>query len=177
MGQTLAAEIEQHPQRAAARRIARRGDPLTPVRTVALRRAERPPGMAPAGTSERDWRHRWLVSGHWRRQYYPSVDEHRPLVHHRPLGRRPRGRLAAPFPAGNEPPFRGPAAYRPSARRRIGRSRPGAAEPGVRYAGLTLLAVSPRDTPAAADAGGGEHGQVERPAHRACRPAGRWPPG
>lgn len=38
------------------------------------RRATRPGDPEPADTVA--WSHRWLVSGHWRDQYYPSSDEH-----------------------------------------------------------------------------------------------------
>lgn len=29
-------------------------------------------------TGEVNWSHRWLVRGHWRNQYYPSIQDHRP---------------------------------------------------------------------------------------------------
>lgn len=29
--------------------------------------------------ARRDWSHRWLVSGHWRNQWYPSEGVHRPI--------------------------------------------------------------------------------------------------
>lgn len=54
-------------------------DPNPLVRTVQLRRTavgrdheER--------TRQIDWSHRWLVSAHWRQQWYPSLDEHRPVL-------------------------------------------------------------------------------------------------
>lgn len=48
------------------------------VRVVRLRR------KSSAGPVEDDrepaeWSHRWIVSGHWRQQYYPSTAERRPL--------------------------------------------------------------------------------------------------
>jgi hypothetical protein len=59
------------------RRTDRAGLPPRDVRIIRLRR-----GIAQAAgdTSEpgtgRDWRHRWIVRGHWRNQWYPSP--HRP---------------------------------------------------------------------------------------------------
>jgi hypothetical protein len=51
------------------------------VRYVELRAVKRPPA-AQAGEekdSGRVYRHSWVVRGHWRRQWYPSRGEHRPL--------------------------------------------------------------------------------------------------
>jgi hypothetical protein len=31
-----------------------------------------------AGTDPR-WGYQWIVSGHWRRQYYPASDAHKPV--------------------------------------------------------------------------------------------------
>lgn len=47
------------------------------VKTVILRRPERK--GEPSGDGEkRDWSCSWIVSSHWRRQYYPSTGDHRP---------------------------------------------------------------------------------------------------
>jgi hypothetical protein len=29
--------------------------------------------------SERDYQHQWVVRGHWRQQWYPSRNVHRPI--------------------------------------------------------------------------------------------------
>jgi hypothetical protein len=51
--------------------------PAPKISVVDIRRRSNP---HPTGTSEhREWTHRWIVSGHWRRQWYPSVEEHRPI--------------------------------------------------------------------------------------------------
>jgi hypothetical protein len=54
-------------------------DPSPLVRTVELRRLTT---RLDRDTAPRqvEWSHRWLVSAHWRRQYYPSTDEHRPIL-------------------------------------------------------------------------------------------------
>jgi hypothetical protein len=63
--------------RSERRRCARAG--ISPdVLVVRLRRIE----TATANDDEVvavDWSHRWLVSGHWRQQYYPSESGHRPI--------------------------------------------------------------------------------------------------
>ncbi len=62
--------------RAARRRFAREGKEPPPVRVLNLRR---PPGVA-SGTSSREWRHRWMVRGHWRQQPYgPGRERTRPV--------------------------------------------------------------------------------------------------
>jgi hypothetical protein len=49
------------------------------VRTVHLRRlAEGPTKLSP--TDGVDWSCRWVVSAHWRQQYYPSTGDHRPVL-------------------------------------------------------------------------------------------------
>lgn len=59
------------------RRLERAGLPSDPVRVIDLRN----PGDGSGRTVEarRDWSHRWLVSGHWRNQWYPSEGVHRPI--------------------------------------------------------------------------------------------------
>lgn len=75
--------------RAERRRREREGRPAPDVYAVVLRRAEhhdKPHTQAEAEeelTPEQVQHHReytcqWLVGGHWRRQFYPSVQEHRP---------------------------------------------------------------------------------------------------
>jgi hypothetical protein len=80
-GQTLAVTEEQLPSKASAKRIARL-DPnlLTAVRYVRLRhRRISPQDRESAGGPGMRYRHRWVVHGHWRNQYYPSRDDHRPI--------------------------------------------------------------------------------------------------
>lgn len=75
MRQPLATETLVQPDRAAKRRAAREGhrEP-PPVRVIALRR---PPGSG-HGHSDREYHHTWIVRGHWRNQWYPSREVHRP---------------------------------------------------------------------------------------------------
>lgn len=74
------AETGQHTSsRAERRRNERAGLPERAVRIIRLRRAltdERDTDPAAAG---REWRHRWVVRGHWRNHWYPSLGDHRPL--------------------------------------------------------------------------------------------------
>ena len=65
--------------RATRRRLERKGWPRREVSVVNLRRSER---AAVDGGDESEprhvnWSHRWLVSGHWRRQWCPSIKDHR----------------------------------------------------------------------------------------------------
>lgn len=77
MQQTLADTSEHHPPRGLRRRMQRAGqDEPSSVTVITLRRR--------AGHGERqgqpvDWSHRWVVSGHWRRQWHPSLQRHRPV--------------------------------------------------------------------------------------------------
>lgn len=41
---------------------------------MAARAEETPPGA-----DSREWRHRWVVRGHWRNHWYPSLKDHRPV--------------------------------------------------------------------------------------------------
>lgn len=74
MTQNVAARQSMAPDRHSRRRGIRRGFDPREVLVVKLRR----PRHEPTG-SERDvnWTHRWLVGGHWRNQWMPSLDRHR----------------------------------------------------------------------------------------------------
>lgn len=78
MGQTIASVSEHVPSRAESRRL-QRGDPSVShkVRIVELRRRSYPDGSD--GESEREYHHRWVVRGHWRNQWHPTVGAHRPI--------------------------------------------------------------------------------------------------
>jgi hypothetical protein len=66
--------------KAAIRRAARNSLPAL-VRTVTLRYTHHDPEIIEAHLEGegRIYRHRWYVRGHWRNQWYPSRDEHRPI--------------------------------------------------------------------------------------------------
>lgn len=59
------------------KRAQRHGVPEPRVKIVRLRRRDertpRNPDVQPV-----EWAHRWIVEGHWRNQWYPSIQQHRP---------------------------------------------------------------------------------------------------
>lgn len=67
-------QIERH----ARRRLERVGVAHEPVvRVIELRRAQT--RSEQRGESEPvEWSHQWIVSGHWRQQWYPSLNAHQP---------------------------------------------------------------------------------------------------
>lgn len=76
MGQPLAESSEIEPSRAIRRRLHRIGHEPASVRLIDLRRPRR--GSAHGG-SDRDYHHQWIVRGHWRQQWYPARQVHRPV--------------------------------------------------------------------------------------------------
>lgn len=67
------------PSRHARKRCVRTKHAEPSIHVVQLRRAlsrahHAPPGDGPG----QEWTHRWLVRGHWRNQWYPSTQTHRP---------------------------------------------------------------------------------------------------
>lgn len=72
------AQIERvRPDRATRRRIERDGGTVANLNIVRLRR----PTGAGAGTGEgsREYTHQWMVGGHWRQQWYASIQSHRQI--------------------------------------------------------------------------------------------------
>ena len=70
---TKEAPLNRHARKRAARVM----EHLPRVNVIALRAYE----PSRSQTSERrdvDWSHRWIVSGHWRKQHHPSTGEHVP---------------------------------------------------------------------------------------------------
>lgn len=76
MQQPIAQTVEVEAYRAARRRLERAGHEPAAVRVIRLRRATRP---HETGESDREYRHTWIVRGHWRQQWYPSREVHRPV--------------------------------------------------------------------------------------------------
>lgn len=75
------AETEPQPTaRPERRRTERAGLPERDVRIIRLRRglAGPPDDSQPPGEGSREWQHRWVVRGHWRNQWYPTLGDHRP---------------------------------------------------------------------------------------------------
>lgn len=84
--------------RATRRRMERQAPAHEPiVRVVELRRraAEHGERVAADDPEAANWQHRWVVSGHWRRQYYPSSEAHKPVYIH-PYVKGPEDRPLKP---------------------------------------------------------------------------------
>jgi hypothetical protein len=75
MQQSLALVSEIEPDRAARRRAARGRYEPRPVRVIELRR----PAHSGSGDGSREFHHQWIVRGHWRQQWYPTHEVHRPV--------------------------------------------------------------------------------------------------
>jgi len=75
MGQPLARTIEVEADRAAKKRLRRAGYDAKAVRVIELRRPEH----SGNGDGSREYHHSWIVRGHWRQQWYPSREVHRPV--------------------------------------------------------------------------------------------------
>lgn len=79
MGQPSVAEAQDlHRSRASQRLDQRDGYHTGPVQLLRLRRAPREHAAGDDGDS-REYTCRWMVRGHWRQQWYPSRDLHRPI--------------------------------------------------------------------------------------------------
>lgn len=76
MGQPLATGETVEPDRAARKRLRRRNAESGPVRVIELRR---PRTSAGQGDGDREYHHQWIVRGHWRQQWYPARQVHRPV--------------------------------------------------------------------------------------------------
>lgn len=99
MGQTVARVEEEHVDRPARRRAVKKGFPPK-VTVIKLRREVNE--NRKDGESDVEWRHRWVVRGHWRWQV---CGEHHPLAQETPKGWRCRIWIN-PFVKGNpEAPF------------------------------------------------------------------------
>lgn len=77
MQQPLTHESQAEPNRASVKRLRRAGHEPTPVRVIELRRPKTAPG-APS-ESGREYHHQWIVRGHWRQQWFPKRQVHRPV--------------------------------------------------------------------------------------------------
>lgn len=75
--QTLAAKETEPIPRPAAKRQLREGLEIPTLRVIRLRH-RRSAGSEQEESVPQDWSHRWLVSGHWRNQWLPSENRHRP---------------------------------------------------------------------------------------------------
>lgn len=75
----LAEREELRTSRPERRRAEKAGLPPRDVRVIRLRRSLEAERNADSGSGGRDWRHRWIVRGHWRQHWYPRLGDHRPL--------------------------------------------------------------------------------------------------
>lgn len=76
MQQPLARVSEVQPDRPTRKRLRRIGHKAASVRVIELRR---PKGSGEQGDGGRDYHHQWIVRGHWRQQWYPAREVHRPV--------------------------------------------------------------------------------------------------
>jgi hypothetical protein len=77
MQQSLVNSSEVQLTRPARRRLQRAGHEPADVRLVELRRTSTP-AHTDDSTTDREYHHRWIVRGHWRQQWHPSRQVHRP---------------------------------------------------------------------------------------------------
>ncbi|MEV7154860.1 hypothetical protein AB0N77_09575 [Streptomyces misionensis] len=76
MAQPLAEVSEVEPDRAARKRLRRANQDPKSVRVIELRRPQR---SGEAGPGIREYHHAWVVRGHWRQQWFPKRQVHRPV--------------------------------------------------------------------------------------------------
>lgn len=74
MNQPVASVSDAQFDRAARRRMPKGQEPPR-VRVITLRR----PAGSSHGESDREYHHQWIVRGHWRQQWYPARQVHRPV--------------------------------------------------------------------------------------------------
>jgi hypothetical protein len=76
MAQPLAELSDVEPDRAARKRLRRANQEPKLVRVIELRRPQR---SGDTGPGSREYHHAWVVRGHWRQQWYPARQVHRPV--------------------------------------------------------------------------------------------------
>lgn len=78
MNQTITTKTAGRPNRPTRRRMQRAAFPERSIVIVRLRRPSAPRDDD-SETRTVEWSHRWLVSGHWRNQWFPSLGVHRQI--------------------------------------------------------------------------------------------------
>lgn len=73
----LCTETSERVGRSERRRCQRGGMRCSDIRVVRLRHSQH--GSAGTAGSGKEYSCRWKVSGHWRNQWYPTVEDHRPI--------------------------------------------------------------------------------------------------
>jgi hypothetical protein len=82
--QRIATAVERPVSRAARRRVDRSrpmAEPAAAVRVIELRRREQSEhgdDIADDDSEGPAWQSQWIVSGHWRQQYYRASNAHKP---------------------------------------------------------------------------------------------------
>jgi hypothetical protein len=76
MQQPMTASSVVQPDRAVRKRLQRQGQEAAAVRVIELRR---PTSPEEPGDGTREYHHQWIVKGHWRQQWYPTRQVHRPV--------------------------------------------------------------------------------------------------
>ena len=74
--QPLTRTVEVDSDRAARRRMKSAGHEPATVRVIELRRIQ---SASQGVTSDREYHHQWVVRGHWRQQWFPAHEVHRPV--------------------------------------------------------------------------------------------------
>ncbi|MFM9589889.1 hypothetical protein ACKI1O_10880 [Streptomyces scabiei] len=75
MQQPIATIHDVEADRAVRKRLRRQQREPKPVRVIELRR----PAHSGPGDGSREFHHQWIVRGHWRQQWYPARQVHRPV--------------------------------------------------------------------------------------------------
>ncbi len=74
IAQEIVTKERHHADKPARRRAEREDFTSNDILVVMLRRAVH---REPEEEVDVEWTHRWMVSGHWRNQWYPSLQDHR----------------------------------------------------------------------------------------------------
>lgn len=76
LSQRVTSSEQEEPTRTTRKLVKRGGGEPAPIRVVTLRGAQ---SATVGSASDREYVHQWMVRGHWRRHWYPSIKQHRPL--------------------------------------------------------------------------------------------------
>lgn len=75
LGQRVTSDVEASLPRSERRRAQREGREPPKVRVISLRSSH----GGGTGQGSREYVHQWMVRGHWRKQWYPSIQANRPI--------------------------------------------------------------------------------------------------
>jgi hypothetical protein len=77
MAQTVTVREPRNAPRLVGKRVERAKFPAKRITVVTLRRPAQE--RDPESHHDVEWSHRWIVDGHWRQQWYPSLGQHRQI--------------------------------------------------------------------------------------------------